>query len=77
MDRPMKNREGLIGFALNVGQDEIKIGSAGSDVNSDNISLSYYNVVPTNHQFEFETQVGLGYINVDSLRIDGRSTVKG
>ena len=77
MDRPMKNREGLIGFALNVGQDEIKIGSAGSDVNSDNISLSYYNVVPTNHQFEFETQVGLGYINVDSLRIDGNQRLKG
>ena len=77
MDRPMKNREGLIGFALNVGQDEIKIGSAGSDVNSDNISLSYYNVVPTNHQFEFETQVGLGYINVDSLRIDGSQRLKG
>ena len=77
MDRPMKNREGLIGFALNVGQDEIKIGSAGSDVNSDNISLSYYNVVPTNHQFEFETQVGIGYINVDSLRIDGDQRLKG
>ena len=77
MDRPMKNREGLIGFSLNLGQDEVKIGSAGSDVNSDNISLSYYNVVPTNQQFEFETQVGLGYMNVDSLRIDGNQRLKG
>jgi methionine-rich copper-binding protein CopC len=77
MDRPMKNREGLIGFALNLGQDEVKIGSAGSDMNSDNISLSYYNVVPTNQQFEFETQVGLGYMNVDSLRIDGNQRLKG
>ena len=77
IDRPMKNREGLIGFALNVGQDDTEIGSAGSDVNSDNISLSYYNVVPTNHQFEFETQVGIGYINVDSLRIDGDQRLNG
>ena len=77
MDRPMKNREGLIGFALNVGQDDTEIGSAGSDTSSDNISLSYYNVVPTDQQFEFETQVGLGYMNVDSLRIDGDQRLKG
>lgn len=77
MDRPMKNREGLIGFALNVGQDEIKIGSAGSDVNSDNISLSYYNVIPTDKLFDFETQVGIGYMSVDSLRIDGDQRLNG
>jgi methionine-rich copper-binding protein CopC len=77
MDRPMKNREGLIGFALNVGQDDTEIGSAGSDTSSDNISLSYYNVVPTDQQFEFETQVGIGYMNVDSLRIDGDQRLKG
>ena len=77
MDRPMKTREGLIGFALNIGQDDTEIGSAGSDTSSDNISLSYYNVVPTDQQFEFETQVGLGYMNVDSLRIDGVQRLKG
>ena len=77
MDRPMKNREGLIGFALNIGQDDTEIGSAGSDTSSDNISLSYYNVVPTDQQFEFETQVGIGYMNVDSLRIDGDQRLKG
>jgi len=77
MDRPMKNREGLIGFALNVGQDDTEIGSAGSDTRSDNISLSYYNVVTTDQQFEFETQVGIGYMNVDSLRIDGDQRLKG
>ena len=77
MDRPMKNREGLIGFALNVGQDDTEIGSAGSDTRSDNISLSYYNVVPTDQQFEFETQVGIGYMNVDSLRIDRDQRLKG
>jgi uncharacterized protein with beta-barrel porin domain len=33
--------------------------------------------VPTNQQFEFETQVGLGYMNVDSLRIDGNQRLKG
>jgi methionine-rich copper-binding protein CopC len=77
MDRPMKNREGLIGFALNVGQDDTEIGSAGSDTSSDNISLSYYNVVPKDQQFEFETQVGIGYMNVDSLRIDGDQRLKG
>jgi hypothetical protein len=77
MDRPMKTREGLIGFALNFGQDDTEIGSAGSDTSSDNISLSYYNVVPTDQQFEFETQVGIGYMNVDSLRIDGDQRLKG
>jgi methionine-rich copper-binding protein CopC len=77
MDRPMKTREGLIGFALNIGQDDTEIGSAGSDTSSDNISLSYYNVVPTDQQFEFETQVGIGYMNVDSLRIDGDQRLKG
>lgn len=77
IDRPMKNKEGLIGFALNVGQDDIEIGSAGSDVNSDNISLSYYNFIPTDKLFDFETQVGIGYMSVDSLRIDGDQRLNG
>ena len=77
IDRPMKNREGLIGFALNVGQDDIEIGSAGSDVNSNNISLSYYNFIPTDKLFDFETQVGIGYMSVDSLRIDGDQRLNG
>jgi methionine-rich copper-binding protein CopC len=77
MDRPMKNREGLIGFSLNIGQDDIEIGSAGSDLNSDNLSLSYYNFIPTDKLFDFETQVGIGYMNIDNLRIDGDQRLNG
>jgi methionine-rich copper-binding protein CopC len=46
IDRPTANA-GLIGVALNVGTDDVEVGSVGSGIKSKNISLSLYNIFKT------------------------------
>jgi uncharacterized protein with beta-barrel porin domain len=68
---------GLIGVALNIGQDDIDIGSLGSKVESDNLSLSFYNVKQLPNKLGLETQFGLGKMAIDTKRIDGTQTLTG
>ena len=76
MDRPYGDL-GLIGVALNIGQDDIDIGSLGSEVESDNLSLSFYNVKQLPNKLGLETQFGLGKMAIDTKRIDGTQTLTG
>ena len=76
IDRPTANA-GLIGVALNVGTDDVEVGSVGSGIKSKNISLSLYNIFKTQNLLDVETQFGLGRMSIDTTRKDGSQTLTG
>ena len=76
IDRPTANA-GLIGVALNVGMDDVEVGSVGSGIKSKNISLSLYNIFKTQNLLDVETQFGIGRMSIDTTRKDGSQTLTG
>ena len=76
IDRPTANA-GLIGVALNVGTDDVEVGSVGSGIKSKNISLSLYNIFKTQNLLDVETQFGIGRMSIDTTRKDGSQTLTG
>ena len=77
VDKPLSD-DGLMGFALSVGQDDTNIGTDATNVKSDNLSLSGYNVFnSTQTNLQVESVVGLGRLDLDTLRIDATDTLKG
>ena len=77
VDKPLSD-DGLMGFALSVGQDDTDIGTDATNVKSDNLSLSGYNVFnSTQTNLQVESVVGLGRLDLDTLRIDATDTLKG
>ena len=76
MDRPTINA-GLVGVALNLGTDDVEVGSAGSGIESKNISLSLYNIIQTKNLLDVETQLGLGQMSINTVRKDGSQTLTG
>lgn len=76
IDRPTANA-GLIGVALNLGTDDVEVGSVGSGIKSKNISLSLYNIFKTQNLLDVETQFGLGRMSIDTTRKDGSQTLTG
>jgi outer membrane autotransporter protein len=75
-DKPIDN-DGLIGYALSIGSDEVKVGESTSKVSSDNYSLSAYRVFTQNNEATIETVVGLGHLKIDTIRVDDSETLTG
>jgi hypothetical protein len=77
MDKPYWGN-GLIGFSLTFGNDDIDIGSAGSKVKSDNFSFTIYSrLINNNNLPPIETSIGIGRSKIDNRRIDGSQTLSG
>ena len=77
MDKPYWGN-GLIGFSLTFGNDDIDIGSAGSKVKSDNFSFTIYSRLNNNNNLPpIETSIGIGRSKIDNRRIDGSQTLSG
>lgn len=76
MDRPYGDL-GLIGVALNLGKDDVDVGSSGSGITSDNMSVSFYNAKELPNKLGLETQVGFGKMAIDTTRGDGAQTLTG
>jgi len=77
MDKPYWGN-GLIGFSLTFGNNDIDIGSAGSKVKSDNFSFTIYSRLNNNNNLPpIETSIGIGRSKIDNRRIDGSQTLSG
>lgn len=76
MDKPMKESS-MIGGALTFGKSETTIGNAGSQVDSDNISLVFYSGFETANKVPMEFSLGGGRMTFDNVRIDGQQTLLG
>jgi len=77
IDRPVGSGDELMGFVLNVGQDDTDIGTAKTNVKSNNYSLSNYNVFKTSSGVQLESVFGLGHLDFDTTRTDGSDTLTG
>ena len=77
IDRPVGDGDELMGFVLSIGQDDTDIGTASTNVKSDNYSISNYNVFRPNANIQIESVFGLGLIDFDTTRTDGSDTLSG
>ena len=75
-DKPVGDDE-LMGFVLSIGQHNNDIGTASTNVKSDNYSLSNYNVIKLNNNTKIENVFGVGHLEFDTLRSDGSDILSG
>ncbi|MFM1606104.1 MAG: autotransporter outer membrane beta-barrel domain-containing protein, partial [Candidatus Pseudothioglobus sp.] len=75
-DKPVGDDE-LMGFVLSIGQNNNDIGTASTNVKSDNYSLSNYNVIKLNNNTKIENVFGVGHLEFDTLRTDGSDILTG
>jgi hypothetical protein len=66
-----------MGFVLSIGENNNDIGTASTNVKSDNYSLSNYNVIKLNNNTKIENVFGVGHLEFDTLRSDGSDTLTG
>jgi len=71
------NDNQLFGFAIQYGDSEADIGSSGTSVDSENISLSIYGTKPHNDDQFVEGLIGVGKIDSDLKRVSGVNTLTG
>ena len=67
----------VMGFALNVSEDEFDVGQLGSTQNSDGLSLSVYGNYDSDSIPPLEFIFGAGNESILSKRMDGLQTLKG
>ena len=77
IDRPVGDGDELMGFVLSIGENNNDIGTASTNVKSDNYSLSNYNVIKLNNNTKIENVFGVGHLEFDTLRSDGSDTLLG
>ena len=75
-DKPVGDDE-LMGFVLSIGQNNNDIGTASTNVKSDNYSLSNYNVIKLNNNTKIENVFGVSHLEFDTLRTDGSDILTG
>jgi len=75
-DRPTSD-DGVVGFVLNLGQDNTDVGTASTNVNSDNYSLSTYRIFRQGANSFVESVIGIGHLELDMVRTDGSDTLSG
>ena len=68
---------GILGFSLTFGKDDVDIGSKGSKVKSDNLSFAVYSRFNEINLPPVETTVGLGKSKMGNRRVDGSQSLSG
>ncbi|WP_135076661.1 autotransporter outer membrane beta-barrel domain-containing protein [Terasakiella sp. SH-1] len=76
LDRPFWN-EGVLGFSMTYGHDDVKIGTVGSRMKSNNYTLSTYSTFKTQYIPQVELSLGAGRMHIKNNRIDGTQTLTG
>ena len=76
LDKPYGSN-GVFGIALGLGQDDINIGDTGSQLTSDNFSLSIYSSRQLSSSLPIETQLGFGKMKMHTRRVEDSITHTG
>ena len=71
------NYNKVIGFALRHGQDEVKIGSNGSENDHKNYTFSLYSSNIDDNENFIESVIGFSLLETDHLRVSGSNTLNG
>ncbi len=76
MDKKIsKNR--LYGYALRFGNDDVDVGTSGTNLNTESFSLSVYGTFPHNDEKFTEGIIGVSTLKTDHIRKGGGSTRTG
>ena len=75
-DKKNTNEE-IIGWSFAFGKYEIDIGTQGTNVDSNNFSLSGYRTLRLHPKYSVEMIVGYSHLNFDTYRIDQSQTLTG
>jgi outer membrane autotransporter protein len=67
----------MYGYVLQYGNDNIDIGSSGTNLNTDSYSLALYGTKLRENQFFTDSVIGLSLLNIDHKRVINGNTLKG
>ena len=70
-------KNNVLGVAVSGGQSKMSIGSAGSNLESNNSAILIYGAKQIKGTSQFEASLGFGDLNFYSKRLDGESTLSG
>ena len=71
------NNNDLLGFAMQFSQSDTEVGTSGTDIDSNNYSLSVYRTRPLNDDNFVEGLFGVVLIESDLKRVSGANTLTG
>ncbi|MDA8532690.1 Ig-like domain-containing protein [Candidatus Pelagibacter bacterium] len=71
------NNNDLLGFAMQFSQSDTEVGTSGTDIDSNNYSLSAYRTRPLNDDNFVEGLFGVVLIESDLKRVSGANTLTG
>ena len=70
MDKKISENK-LYGYALRFGNDEVDIGSSGTNLDTESFSLSLYGTFPHNEERFTESIIGISTLKTDHVRVGG------
>ena len=66
----LTNKKGIEGLAFRVGRNNVDVGTAGSNLNTDSYNITYYSTSPVKDDTKFfDTIFGIGKLNSDLLTV--------
>ena len=66
----LTNKKGIEGLAFRVGRNNVDVGTAGSNLNTDSYNITYYSTSPVKDETKFfDTIFGIGKLNSDLLTV--------
>ena len=72
-----EDRDSMYGYVLQYGNDNIDIGSSGTNLNTDSYSLALYGTKLRENQFFTDSVIGLSLLHIDHKRVINGNTLKG
>jgi len=72
-----EDRDMMYGYVLQYGNDNIDIGSSGTNLNTDSYSLALYGTKLRDNQFFTDGIIGLSLLDIDHKRVIYGNTLKG
>jgi len=72
-----EDRDMMYGYVLQYGNDNIDIGSGGTNLNTDSYSLALYGTKLRDNQFFTDGIIGLSLLDIDHKRVIYDNTLKG
>ena len=72
-----EDRDSMYGYVLQYGNDNIDIGSSGTNLNTDSYSLALYGTKLRENQLFTDSVIGLSLLNIDHKRVINGNTLKG
>ncbi len=72
-----EDRDSMYGYVFQYGNDDVDIGSNGTNLNTDAYSLALYNTKLRDNQFFTDSVIGISLLHTDHKRVINGNTLKG